>query len=175
MRAARRGLAVLAVLAAASAAVLVGLLPLFGFRVLVVRGASMGAAAPLGSVVVGERRPASAVGVGDVIVMRPVAEGRRGAPVMHRVVGLRVVDGQRVVTTKGDANAAPDPTEYLLSGPTVSPRWIIPGIGFVIALLATRTGFLLLVLVPAAGVTVMWLRVIWRPPSEAGRGGPVPA
>lgn len=174
MRAVRRGLVALAVLAGFSAAGLVVLLPLLGFRVLVVRGASMGASAPLGSVVVGESRAPSAVGVGDVIVMRPVGDGRSAAAVMHRIVGLRVVDGQRVVTTKGDANTAPDPAEYVLSGPTVSSRWVVPGVGYLIALLATRAGFLLLVLVPAAGLAAMWLGVIWRPPSEARSGGTVP-
>ena len=173
MRAVYRALGAVAVLAVAAAAVLLGLMPLLGYRVLVVRGASMGAAAPLGSVVVGERLQVSEVGVGDVIVMTPDAEGGGGPLVMHRVVGLRVVDGQRVVTTRGDANATPDPTEYVVAGPTLSPRWVIPGVGFAISFMATRVGFLLLVLLPAAGVTVMWLRVIWRVPSQDGRGGPV--
>lgn len=171
MRAARRGLVAVTVLAALSAAGMVVLLPLLGFRLLVVRGASMGASAPLGSVVVGESRRPQAVEVGDVIVMRPIVEGRTASPVMHRVVGLRVIDGQKVVTTKGDANAAPDPAEYVVSGRTIIPRWVVPGVGFVIAFLATRFGFLLLVLAPAAAVAVMWLGVIWRAPSEDGCGG----
>ena len=175
MRIVRRAFGSIAVMTVVAAAGLMGLMPFLGYPILVVRGASMGAAAPLGSVVVGQRLQPSEIRVGDVIVMTRAAEGRRRPLVMHRVVDLRVIDGQRVVTTRGDANATPDPTEYVVAGPTISPRWVIPGIGYAISLLATRAGFLLLVLLPAAGVTVMWLRLIWRVPSQGGRGDAVAA
>ena len=64
-----------------------------------------------GDLAMTEGVPTSSLRVGDVIVFVPPNEA---SPVIHRIASL---DGD-VVTTKGDANDAPDPWRLTLASPT---------------------------------------------------------
>jgi signal peptidase I len=85
------------------------------------------------------------VRVGDVVVLKPVstanlAEGQivvlpvpdeGGVMYAHRLTSVRKVDGKVVVTTKGDANPAPDPWELQIesaSVPLVVGQIPVPGV-----------------------------------------------
>ena len=81
--------------------------------------------------------PATAVAVGDVVVLPcPDAPGERYA---HRVVAVTRSDGQPVVRTQGDANEAADPQALRITSTTV-PIVIgqVPAVG-TLALWGTHT------------------------------------
>lgn len=135
---------------------------LLGYGTLVVRSGSMAETAPVGSLVVARPLNTRDVRVGDVILVR--REGATAsAPVLHRVVTLTHRSGEVVVTTKGDSNATPDPTPYLLRGRTMTPVLAVPYLGRVFAAVHTRLGWMLLIGLPATVLLWVQLRTIWSP------------
>ncbi len=79
-------------------------LDLSGHRLFVVGGASMEPTIVRGSLVVVRAAAPDSIGVGDVVTFQ-----HRGTTVTHRVSAVDDGARGRVFTTKGDANAAPDP------------------------------------------------------------------
>lgn len=107
-----------------------------GIRLTPVLSGSMRPSYAAGSLVATTETPAAALRRGDVIAFVPPKEFRTpsGRPVLHRVVTADVVDGRVVVTTRGDANGAPDPWTLDLTGARVHrARWSVPVVGRVIA------------------------------------------
>jgi len=74
---------------------------------MVVQSGSMEPAIHTGSVVM--VKPASDYKIGDVITFGEVSKTK--APITHRIYDIKVVDGNPVYITKGDANNAPDARE----------------------------------------------------------------
>lgn len=101
----------------------VAVLSAFGIRLFVVGSPSMGAAAPVGTLVVDAPVRLGDVRVGDVVTYRPPPGGR---PITHRVVSIRAAG----LTTRGDVNGAADP--WRLTQPELIGRavLIIPGAGW---------------------------------------------
>jgi signal peptidase len=94
------------------------------------RTGSMSPTIPAGSVAVVQRVPATEVEVGDVVTVDREGE----LPVTHRVTTIApgASADDRVITMRGDANAADDPFPY----PVTSVRKVlfsVPGIALVIA------------------------------------------
>lgn len=139
---------------------------LFGYGTLVVRSGSMAQTAPVGSLVVARPLDARDVRVGEVILVRRDG-ATASAPVLHRVVSLTHHEGEVVVTTKGDSNAAPDPTQYLLRGRTMTPVLAVPHVGRVFAAVHTPLGWTLLIALPATVLLCVQLRTIWTPPRRS--------
>lgn len=136
---------------------------LLGYGTLVVRSGSMAETAPVNSLVLTRPLDTSDVQVGDVILIR--REGATAStPVMHRVVALAHRAGKVVVTTKGDSNAAPDPTPYLLRGRTMTPILAVPHVGRALAVARTPLGWTLLIALPATVLLWLQLQSIWFPP-----------
>src|SRR3954463_4059471 len=79
--------------------------PAAGYGLYAVRSASMAPSLKVGDLVVEERIDPATIQVGDVITL---ATGT-GATVTHRVQTVTPNDAGPVLTTKGDANATPDP------------------------------------------------------------------
>lgn len=77
----------------------------------VVRGASMYPLLREGDVVFSYRKPPESIGVGDVIIY----EGSAGKLIIHRVVDVKVINGEYYYVTKGDNNLMVDIVEF--SGP----------------------------------------------------------
>ena len=79
---------------------------------------SMRPTIPVGALVAGV--PTERVEVGDVVMFRPPAPyaDADGTPVAHRVIAVSTQDGRRLVSTSGDANAAPDPWQLDAAGTT---------------------------------------------------------
>jgi signal peptidase len=109
---------------------------LSGREALVIRGASMQPAIPLGAVVVVERVDPGTVRVGDVVSVR----GENEVVYTHRVSALGELDGQRAFQTRGDANTTPEPA--LVPATKVIGRVVlaVPAIGFLVALVGTSSG-----------------------------------
>jgi signal peptidase I len=133
---------VLAALVSASALMLVP--ALFGYERYVITGGSMGDSLPRGSIAYEQRAPVSELRPGDVITYTP--PGRAGR-VTHRIVSIGA-SGE--VRTKGDANAAPDPWRFKLSGDEQAVlRFHVPFAGYAFAALGIRWVRMLVIGVPA--------------------------
>jgi signal peptidase len=151
---------------------------LVGYMPLVVRGGSMGDAAPTGSLVLAKPIDPHEIDPGDVIV---VGNPNRESQFLHRVTRVAEKDGRLLVLTKGDANKRADPNWYEVSGPVPSPVHVLPYLGFAVALISTPLGWILLVLLPAGLTCAACVRWIWRDrprptarPAEPPELGPVP-
>jgi len=104
------------------------LLPIgLGLQRYVVSGHSMAGGIDRGSVVFERVVPVSDLRVGDVITYRPPASTGIEGRVTHRIVDIDPAG----ITTKGDANARPDPWRLEPEGPTL-PRvaFTVPWVGY---------------------------------------------
>ena len=96
------------------------------------RTGSMSPTIPAGSVAVVQQVPASEIAVGDVVTVDRPGD----LPVTHRVTSVAPGESgeQRVVTMRGDANAADDPYSYTVESVRVV-LFSVPGIATVIVAL----------------------------------------
>jgi len=95
---------------------------IFGVKPLVFRSGSMSPAISTGSLALSHSVPADKVKVGDVVsVMNP-----QGTRITHRVFRIQHLDGQTLLTLKGDANAQPD----LLPYPVTKVDRVFAHVGF---------------------------------------------
>ena len=136
---------------------------LFGYSPYVMYGGSMGSTAPLGSVALIEDVPAESLEVGDAVVFRPPSSGQPREPVMHRIISIEDVDGQRVFGTKGDANQSADPWKLTISGEGGRLVYAVPYVGYLLWFFQTRMAWAFVVLPLAAYVGFVALRRIWAP------------
>ncbi len=83
---------------------------------------------------------------------------------VHRITSIREKDGQRVFTTRGDANRTGDVAEITLPQTAWRVWYDVPAAGYVISFATSRAGILLMILVPAAGLALYsgadWLKRI---------------
>jgi signal peptidase I len=153
MTALRRTLSALWLSLAVAILAVVGLshiAPALGYRLVIIAGSSMSPAIPIGAVVI-ERKP-SAVNVGDVVtVQKP-----NGVSITHRVVRLGEAHGEAYLETRGDANAASDPTVAPASTVTGVVAVALPLVGFILAFLAVPSGVISIVLMLAALMFAIW-------------------
>jgi signal peptidase len=124
---------------------------LFGFESLIVASGSMGRTLPIGSVALTRAVEAKAVSVGDVVTYRHRGESET---VTHRVVALKDEVGRVAFTTKGDANADPDPQSVVVSGRIHRVEYVVPLAGHVIRYARTPLGGVALILVPIVGLMI---------------------
>jgi signal peptidase len=126
------------------------ILPMLGPTTLVVRGPSMAPTIPIGALVVTTPVEAAALAVGDVVSIRV---GPEQAVFTHRIVRVVPRQGEIWIETKGDANDTPDPAITPASSVIGRVSAAVPLLGYLVALLSTLSGALLLVGV--AGVLLM--------------------
>ena len=151
----------LAAVAALALGALMLVPPLAGYERYVVTGDSMGGTIGRGSIVYARAVPVESLRVGDVITYAPPGESSK---VTHRIVWIgRGASGARAFRTKGDANAAADPSRFELTGPTQA-RVVahVPWAGYAVAALSVRWVRALVIGVPAALVAVALLAGAWR-------------
>lgn len=118
-------------------AIMLLLMPVFGYRVYVVTGDSMKGTLDRGALVIAKSVPVSSLKVGDVITFIPP---NQTAPVTHRIISITTgSDGRPVFRTKGDHNEYPDPWPFILDQPTQA-RYVthLPYVGYILGLLAIR-------------------------------------
>ena len=139
---------------------------LFGYHTYIVRGGSMEPALRLGSVAVtGSTNPLD-LAVGDVIAWRASSDS---PPVLHRIVEITSVDGERRFVTQGDANASQDPEPVALQGPGDKVVYAVPYAGYILEYSRSVLGHVLLIGIPLALLGPMFLLGRWRWP-RLGRG-----
>lgn len=149
----------LAVIAVGLTSVLLGrIVPLLGHPVYVVAGPSMTPAIDIGAAVILDPVAPTDLVVGDVVSLR---SGSQQAIFTHRIIRLAEREGAVWMETRGDANAAPDPAITPASAVIGRVAWTIPMAGYVLALLSTVPG---LVLILSTGALLMllgwWLDVL---------------
>lgn len=127
------------------------LLPVLGRHMYVVRGASMEPAIPLGSVVVVHSTNPALLKVGEVVTYQTAV----GTVVTHRVTAIEAGSDLRF-QTKGDASSSADPGLIPASEIVGSVEYTLPGVGILVAMLASPTGVLLAVGILAALVVMTW-------------------
>ena len=138
-------------LALLSLIVLPNVLPALGHQVLIVRGASMEPAIPLGSIVVVHAVDPAAVSIGEVVTFRV----SNGTVVTHRVTGM-TSEGGLAFQTKGDANASADPVSVPASAVMGSVEYAVPGVGFLMVELDSVRGTIIAVVILGALLLVGW-------------------
>jgi signal peptidase len=132
---------------------------------LVVVSGSMEPAISTGDLLVDVRVPVSQLRVGDVVSARPDAGD---LPVSHRIVEIQQDGDTAFLRLKGDANASVDAPIYQLSGTAWTPRWRIPGAGWVLTSLVRPS--VRYPLIAALIALIVFVRVPGRPrPARSAR------
>jgi signal peptidase I len=151
------GVLVLGLLAAA-------VVPVFiGNKALVIISGSMVPAISTGSVVVVRPVDANQLAIGDVIAYSPEAGG---IPIVHRIIGIREEAGARFFSTQGDANQTADAKEVALPASAWKLWYSVPWLGYVINFSFSRTGFIMMVIVPLLGLGALMLKDKLRQPAK---------
>jgi len=123
-------------------AVLARGVPLTGRMTLVVAGPSMSPAIGVGSAIIVEPVDPARLTVGDVVSIK---SGPSRAIFTHRIVRLLERDGALWIETRGDANAAPDPSIVPAAAVLGRVAVVVPYAGYLVALGARPSGVLLIV------------------------------
>lgn len=132
-----------------------------GYHAYIVYGGSMEPALPLGSVAVARPVTPDQVKVGDIIAFE---RSPLSSPVLHRVVDIRLEEGERLFVTKGDSNAHADPRPVRLEGDGDRVVYHVPLVGFLIHFARTTGGLLVFFAAPLAALLALTLRSLarWR-------------
>lgn len=127
-----------------------------GYERYVITGGSMSGTFEKGSLVLERSVPVGQLHVGDVITYLPPASSGVTTLVTHRIVEIGASPtGQRVLRTKGDANADVDPWHFSLTAPTQPVVQVaVPRVGWALIALADRQLRMVIVGVPAALVAL---------------------
>ena len=130
------------------------LVPLTGRQAIIVGGSSMEPAIGLGAAIVVSPVPASDLRVGEVVSLRA---GEAHALFTHRITEILDRPDGRWIRTKGDANAAPDPTLVHASAVLGRVDVAVPFAGYLLALLSMPMGVLFLLGIAATMLAAIWL------------------
>jgi signal peptidase len=140
-----------------TAVVLIGLLlalslmPVRGaLEVKVVKSGSMEPTIRTGSIVI--IKPESSYKVGDIVTFG--ADTKTQIPTTHRIAAMQGEGASTMLTTKGDANDAPDPSQTSIGSVHGKVIMSVPYAGYVLDFAKQPLGFVLLVGVPAAVIIV---------------------
>lgn len=121
---------------------------MLGYEVYTVITGSMEPEIPTGSLVYTKEIPPEEVEEDDVIAFYGSVDNR--AIITHRVVSNQIVSGE--ITTKGDANEQPDPMPVSYDSVIGKVELSIPVIGRILALIASRTGKLIAIVMIVSSV-----------------------
>lgn len=120
---------------------------IFGYYPMIVLSDSMFPEIKKGDLIIGKEAKVEELKVGDTISFFD-PESKTGAVVTHRITDIEVVDGQTLITTKGDANSIKD-TEKVPGDKVIGIyQSKIPGAGKVAMFMQTTTGFIVCIAVP---------------------------
>ena len=128
--------------------------PLLGRQSIVIGGGSMEPTIGLGSAIVIHAVDPASLMVDDIVSMRV---GPAQTTFTHRIVAVVDREDGRWIRTKGDANAAPDPTLVPASAVIGRVELIIPFAGYLLAVLSLPTGVMFVLGLAATLLAVAWL------------------
>ena len=163
----RRVLGILLGAAALILAVAVLVPALLGYQRYVITSGSMTGTYDRGSLVFDRVVPTASLRAGDVITFRP--PGHAGL-VTHRIASVRTAAGQRVFTTKGDANRVADAWGAIaLRDKQARVAFHLPYLGYGLAVLSEKKARMLVIGLPALLIALSALAGLWRDSAPEGR------
>lgn len=115
------------------------------FKILTVLSGSMEPKIHTGSIVF--VKPEKDYKVNDIITFGPNTKTQ--TPVTHRIYDIKIVAGEPVYITKGDANESSDAREISKKDVVGKVLFSIPYFGYLISFARKPFGFILLIIVPA--------------------------
>lgn len=137
--------AFLALIFSFAAFFLISLVPVKGnYIILTVLSGSMEPSIQTGSIVA--IKPADSYKIGDVVTYGAI--GKDKIPVTHRIQEIKVVNGQTLFVTKGDANGSPDANEVGEKSVHGKVFLTLPYVGYAVSALRKPIGFFLIVAIP---------------------------
>lgn len=138
---------------------IVSVLPITGnIKFLTVLSGSMEPTIKTGSIIL--VKPVSDYKIGDIITFGPNTKTQ--PPVTHRIADIKVVGGQSVYITKGDANNSADTREIQKSDVIGKVMIKVPYLGYVIDFVRKPAGFVIIIIVPAVVIINDEIRKIWK-------------
>ena len=96
--------------------------------------------------------PANDYKVGDIITFGEISKTK--TPTTHRIKDIKIVDGNPVYITKGDANNSEDNAEVLVTSVKGKVLFSVPYLGYVLNFMRQPIGFALVIIVPAT--LIIW-------------------
>jgi signal peptidase len=143
---------------------------LLGYQRYVITSGSMTGTYDRGSVVFDDVVQVSDLRVGDVITYTPPAGSGPSGLITHRIAWIGSDQfGRRLLRTKGDANATPDPWTFTLDGPTQArAAFHVPYVGYVLSALSIRKARMIVIGLPALLVAAALLFGLGRDVRGAG-------
>lgn len=96
--------------------------------------------------------PANDYKAGDIITFGEISKTK--TPTTHRIKDIKIVDGNPVYITKGDANNSEDNAEVLATSVKGKVLFSIPYLGYVLNFMRQPIGFALVIIVPAT--LIIW-------------------
>jgi len=100
--------------------------------------------------------------IGDVITFVSSATLTRGMTITHRVIDIKQENGEYLFYTKGDANLPQDSAPAQFNNILGKVLFRIPKLGLLQHFLATRGGWLIIVVIPALCVIISDVLKIFR-------------
>ncbi len=142
---------VIAFIAAVALLLIVSILPITGnIKVMTVISGSMEPKIHTGSVVI--VKPAADYKIGEVITFGPYTKTK--APTTHRIYEIKIIEGQPIYITKGDANNAPDEREIQKKDIVGKVLFSVPYVGYAVDFAKKPVGFALIIIIPAAIIII---------------------
>ncbi len=145
-------------IAAIAVLLMISIFPIAGnYKLLTVLSGSMEPAIRTGSIVI-----VKSVGdykIGDVITFGEISKTK--TPTSHRIFDIKVVSGEPVYITKGDANNGPDQKEIQKKNIVGKVFLDIPYVGYAVNAAKNPFGFMLIIIVPAVVIIYDELRKIF--------------
>lgn len=114
------------------------------YKFLIVESGSMEPAILRGAIVI--TKPEADYKKNDIITISESANSK--VSLTHRIVGIEKRDGNTLYTTKGDANEDPDAEKRFKKNVVGKALFSIPFLGFVVDFAKTKSGLLLLIIIP---------------------------
>lgn len=129
-----------------AALLVISVFPVTGnYKLMTVISGSMAPNIGVGSVVM--VKPMNDYKIGDVITFGPYSKTK--APTTHRIYDMKVIDGEPVYITKGDANNAPDTREIQKKDIIGKVLFNLPFAGYAVDFAKKPIGFALIIIIPA--------------------------
>ncbi len=128
--------------------------PLVGRQSIVIGGGSMEPTLGLGAAILVKPADPASLAVGDIVSLRV---GPEQTTYTHRIVAVIDRADGRWIRTKGDANAAPDPSLVPVSAVIGRVELAIPLAGYLLALLSLPVGVMFVLGLAATLLAVAWL------------------
>jgi signal peptidase len=128
------------------------------YELRVVQSGSMEPAIKTGSVAV--IKPSDDYQVGDVITFGDVYKSE--TPITHRIVDIKVIEGNYYYITKGDANDDNDPKDVPKEDVIGKVLFSLPYAGYVVQEARKPFGFAILIIIPGVIIVYDESKKIWK-------------